>query len=426
MFRDRADAGRRLAELLLPLRAEQPLVLGLPRGGVVVAAEVAKALGATLDLVVVRKLGVPGHEELGMGAIAEGAVEALNRRVMTYAEVTPQPLDRVRRREAKELARRVTVYRTDRPPPDVAGRTVILVDDGLATGYTARAAARAMRRAGAGRIVLAVPVASPDTLRALEEEVDDTVAVVSPYDLHSVGAWYEDFRQTTDQEVLDLLTRGRLAAEEVVITAGPVSLPGRQAVPAAAAGLVVFAHGSGSSRHSPRNLAVAASLERTGFATLLFDLLTPAEAADRANVFDIPLLASRLADAARWAAHQPDLAGLPLGLFGASTGAGAALWAAADPQLAAVAVVSRGGRPDLAGDRLRQVTAPTLLIVGERDPQVMDLNRQAQAQLAGPSELHIVPGAGHLFEEAGALEVVAAEACRWFDHHLRPRARKPD
>jgi putative phosphoribosyl transferase len=181
---------------------------------------------------------------------------------------------------------------------------------------------------------------------------------------------------------------------------------------------VLFAHGSGSSRFSVRNNAVAAELNKAGFATLLLDLLTPDEEGDRRKVFDIPLLAGRLVDATNWIGRQPDLSRLPLGLFGASTGAAAALQTAARLGPAVKAVVSRGGRPDLAGPMLPNVKAPTLLIVGAADDVVLDLNRQALAELACTKEISIIPGATHLFEEPGALDDVARRAAEWFSLHL--------
>ena len=203
------------------------------------------------------------------------------------------------------------------------------------------------------------------------------------------------------------------SSNRTVVVATPTELPGLVAVPAAPGGVVVFAHGSDSSRLSPRNQAVAAELNRAGFITLLFDLLTPDEARDRRNVFDIELLAGRLEAATAWLPDELG-AGLPLGLFGASTGAAAALVAAARLGDQLAAVVSRGGRPDLAGLHLPAVTSPTLLIVGSRDEQVLDLNRQAMAQMECPAELAIVKGATHLFSEPGALEEVSRLACDWF------------
>lgn len=202
------------------------------------------------------------------------------------------------------------------------------------------------------------------------------------------------------------------------ITIGPVDLEGMLALPAASAGIVLFAHGSGSGRFSPRNNFVARALRDAGFGTLLFDLLTEAEAADRRNVFDIPLLAGRLLMATAWAKEDGETAALPIGYFGASTGAAAALVAAASAAWPIAAIVSRGGRPDLAGDALARVTAPTLLIVGGADLVVLDLNRLALAELRCEKHLAIVPSATHLFEEPGTLEAVVDLAANWFTSHL--------
>jgi dienelactone hydrolase len=219
-------------------------------------------------------------------------------------------------------------------------------------------------------------------------------------------------------------------AEPVVIPAGAVRLSGTLTLPPHPLGIVVFVHGSGSSRLSPRNRFVADELVAANLGTLLFDLLTPAEAASRENVFDIPLLAERLRSVTEWLAARPATADLTVGYFGASTGAAAALVAAADARATRPigAVVSRGGRPDLAGDALGRVTAPTLLIVGGLDTAVLELNRAALMQLAGVRQLAIVPRATHLFEEPGALEHAALLATRWFERYLgasAPAAQVP-
>jgi pimeloyl-ACP methyl ester carboxylesterase len=198
----------------------------------------------------------------------------------------------------------------------------------------------------------------------------------------------------------------------------PINLPGTLQIPMDAHAVVAFAHGSGSSRYSPRNVAVADALNSQGIATLLFDLLTSREESNRANVFDIPLLSERLVDAVRWLDQEPLVGHLPLGLFGASTGAAAALVAAARLGDRVGAVVSRGGRPDLAGDALDQIRTPTLLIVGGTDYGVIELNEQALERLRGPKALEIVPGASHLFPEPGALEAVIADAAHWFEIYL--------
>lgn len=207
-------------------------------------------------------------------------------------------------------------------------------------------------------------------------------------------------------------------AEKRIVSVTDKRLEGFLRVPAGATGLVVFVHGAGSSHLSTRNNHVAEELATRGFATLLFDLLTEAEASDRANVFDIGLLSRRTIDAIGWARGRADIGDLPLGLFGSSTGAAAALAAAAERPGEVRAVVSRGGRPDLAGTRLSRVRAPVLLIVGGADHQVLDLNRTAAAQLDCPNTLEIVPGATHLFEEPGALDRVVDLAGDWFEAHL--------
>ncbi len=209
---------------------------------------------------------------------------------------------------------------------------------------------------------------------------------------------------------------------EVRISAGPVKLEGILDIPEGAGGIVLFAHGSGSGRHSPRNRYVARALGEAGLATLLIDLLTPDEEAVDLRTghlrFDIGLLAERLAGATDWLMENPDTQGLRIGYFGASTGAGAALVAAAKRPEAVGAIVSRGGRPDLAGDALTLVEAPTLLIVGGNDVPVIGMNREALAQMREEKRLEIVPGATHLFEEPGALEEVARLAAGWFVRHL--------
>ncbi len=424
-FSDRTDAGRQLAARLGHLEDQDVVVLGLPRGGVPVAAEVADALGAPLDICLVRKLGTPGQPELAMGALGEGGVRVLNERVLRRTGADERDIAAAEEREHAELDQRAGRYRGSRQSIPLEGRTVLVVDDGLATGATALAACRVVRAKGAARIVLAVPVAPRGWTDRLGGEADETVSVHTPELFYAIGQFYRDFTQTPDAEVVACLDRNRAAHGPVVhetdvrIPATGALLAGRLAVPEGAVGIVLFAHGSGSSRHSPRNRAVAAELNRAGLGTLLFDLLTETEAADRAHVFDTPLLAGRLAAATDWLAGRPESDGLPLGYFGASTGAAAALWAAGDPGSPVAAVVSRGGRPDLAGDRLAGVRAPTLLVVGGRDALVLDLNRRAGSLLRCENRLAVVEGATHLFEEPGALEEVAELATSWFTGHFR-------
>jgi len=440
VFADRDDAGRRLAARLGHLRGEPVVVLGLPRGGVPVAFQVARALGAPLDVIVVRKLGVPFQPELGMGAVGEDGVRVINPEIVDWAGVSENVLAAVQAREQAEVDTRAGWYRPVRPREPLDGRMAVVVDDGIATGSTARAACQIARALGAARVVLAVPVAPPGWQARIGADADELACVSTPRGFRAIGQFYARFPQVSDDEVIACLERAavppspaqastvRAAAaadppgreQEVRPEAGVVRLAGYLTVPENAPGIVVFAHGSGSSRHSPRNRYVAGVLNDAGLGTLLFDLLTPEEEADRANVFDIGLLAGRLAEVTRWLRAQPRAARAAVGYFGASTGAAAALWAAAGPGAGIAAVVSRGGRPDLARPRLAAVTAPTLLIVGGRDEVVLDLNQRAQAELRCENGLAVVPGATHLFEEPGTLDAAAGLARDWFLSHLTP------
>jgi putative phosphoribosyl transferase len=427
-FEDREDAGRRLAERLARYRDERPVVFALPRGGVPVGYEISRSLGAPLDVFVARKLGAPGQPEFGIGAVAPGGVRVLNANVVERLGIPADYLEAVTRKETAEVERRLRHFRGGRPEPEVRGRTVILVDDGLATGVTAQAAVEALRRLEPRRLVLAAPVCAAQTAERLGPEVDELVCLTEPPDLGAIGFWYRNFEQTSDEEVIGLLERARREGGEraVEVPAGPVELAGNLCVPEEAGGVVLFAHGSGSGRHSPRNRHVARVLGEAGLATLLIDLLTPdEEEADRESGhlrFDVGLLARRLAGATHWLRQNPDTRDLPVGYFGASTGAGAALIAAAERPREVGAVVSRGGRPDLAGDTLPLVEAPTLLIVGSDDEPVIRMNEEALGRLRAEKRLEIVPGAGHLFEEPGTLEEVARLAAGWFTRHLAPDA----
>lgn len=430
-FRDRVDAGRRLGQRLAELRGQDVVVLGLPRGGVPVASEVAQALDAPLDVIVVRKLGLPFQPEVAMGAIGEGNARVLDARVISLSGVTEADMQAVERRERDLLESRVALYRQGRVRTNLNGRTAIIVDDGIATGSTARVACRIARQLGAARVILAVPVAPTRVLASLTEP-DDVICLVSARNFQAVGYHYSDFSPIADEEVVQLLdaaarrlhrvlaAEGPSVEEEVEIPSGAIGLRGNLHLPARCDAIVVFAHGSGSGRHSPRNRFVASVLQRAGLGTLLLDLLTPAEEVNQENVFDIALLARRLMAATRWLGTREDTSSSRIGYFGASTGAGAALWAAAEPGARIGAIVSRGGRPDLAGPRLSGVRAPTLLIVGSADPQVLALNRQAMARMRAPTWLEIIPGATHLFEEPGTLTQAATLASEWFSQYLLP------
>jgi putative phosphoribosyl transferase len=421
VFTDRLDAGRRLAQSVIASGLTGDLVvLGIPRGGVPVAAQVADELQAPLDVIVVRKLGVPSQPELALGAVGEDRVRVLNEDVMHQASVGPAAVQALSEREWAEVERRATEYRAARPRESLVDRTALVIDDGVATGATARAACQIASEQGARRVVMAVPVAPLGWTRAFRDVADECIALETPTDFLAVGAHYRDFRPTTDEEVMLCLTAeaGSPSSRSVAVPVGNALLAGVISLPAVPKGLIVFAHGSGSSHRSVRNRFVAERLNEAGFATALVDLLTEQEDEDRQLVFDIGFLTGRLLRLTEWLRDQPPLKSLPVGFFGASTGAAAALAAAAVLGHEPFAVVSRGGRPDLALTALPDVTAPTLLIVGGDDTTVLGLNRRALAEFRCPADLLVVPGATHLFAESGALAAAAAAATDWFLGHV--------
>jgi putative phosphoribosyl transferase len=347
IFRNRQHAGQTLAKRLKSISLQNPIVLALPRGGVPVAFEIAKALKAPLDVLIVRKIGAPARPEYGIGAITEGGYYWIDQEAALAVRASETEIEKVITRESLEVERRISEYRGGKPLPHLKGRSVIVVDDGLATGVTARVGCHYLKNQGANQVVLAVPVCSPRTIGFLRSEVDQVICLEEPEFFLAVGHFYKDFIQTSDEEVIELLKKSkewqtetpvnlnqkfesRPRKNEVVISEKEVRLPGTLFIPEKAQGVVIFAHGSGSGRLSPRNQKVSGILNQAGLGTLLFDLLTEDESLNRANVFDIPLLASRLILATQWLKKQNAAKDLPIGYFGASTGGGAALWAAAD------------------------------------------------------------------------------------------------
>ena len=424
-FEDRLSAAHLIAARLARFRGTRPLVLGIPRGGVPMARAIAEALDGDLDVVLVHKIGAPGNPEFAIGSVSESGEVVLGAAAVEIG-ADPEYVQREAAAQVRTLRERRRLFSPVLAPADCADRIVIVVDDGVATGATMHAALTLLRRRGPRRLVAAMAVAPPATVRRLASAADEVVCLHTPEDFRAVGQFFEDFTPVSDDEAVAALrefhgVRGAGAgerAEEAAIPAGGATLPGDLVVPAGARGLVLFAHGSGSSRKSPRNAFVATQLRRRGLATLLMDLLTEEEDLERRNRFDIDLLTQRLLHATQWAAQHRDVGRLPVGYCGASTGAACALRAAASLGDGVRAVVSRGGRPDLAEGDLARVRAPTLLVVGGDDTDVLALNRVALERLRCTKELAVVPGATHLFEEPGALERAAALAADWFARHL--------
>ncbi|GGN93811.1 hypothetical protein GCM10011610_56130 [Nocardia rhizosphaerihabitans] len=431
-FEDRRDAGRRLAARLRTRYDGDVVVVGLHGGGVAVAYEIACDIGAPLEVVVVRTLRVPHQPVHAFGALSEDGTTVIDNREVTRARLTRHEMAQVQRDARHEIDRSSVFLRQIQPRVPLGGRTVVVVADGSATAAAMRAACRDARARGARWVVVALPVAPRSVVAEVSGDADDTICLAPTSSYAAAARSYRRFDQVSDADVAELLRRaaGRSSNpahfaqtpppwdEMVRIPAGDAMLNGHLAVPEHPIGIVLFAHGSGSSRHSARNRFVAEVLNRAGVGTLLLDLLTPDEEGDRARVFDIALLSRRLVAATSWLAGLGPISELPIGYFGASTGAAAALRAAADLRTQVAAVVSRGGRPDLTGSRLAEVVAPTLLIVGGADSAVLALNREALQAMSCDVELTVVPGATHLFAEPGALERVAELARDWFVERL--------
>lgn len=419
-FRDREDAANRLAAALAHYRTARPVVLAIPRGGVPIGRLVADQLHGDLDVILVRKLRSPGNPELALGAIDERGRMILDDNAVSRAGATRDYLNREAEQQLALIRERRQRYTGGHVGVAIAGRTVIVVDDGLATGATMLAALRAARALQPARLICAVPVAAQDSLTQVASTADEVVCLASPTPFGSVGRYYQEFNEVSDASVAEALQTSDhpsskpVVSHPTIIRADHVELYGDYAPSLEPHGIVVFAHGSWSSRLSVRNRFVADEMNRKGFSTLTFDLLTPQEDRSRATRFNIPLLAERLQAALDWARQVSEPRNLPIALFGASTGAAAALAVAAARPNDVSAVISRGGRTDLVGRPiLARVRVPTLMIVGGADSEVLLLNEAAKATMGAHAELSVVPGATHLFEEAGALEQVASLATEW-------------
>jgi len=428
-FLDRRDAGIQLGVACQHLLGEQPTVLGLVRGGIPVAFEVARALGAPLDALGVRKIGMPSQPELALGAVSEEDALFIDPDMQVRAGVTNASVQRFVTEARLALRERMGVIRNAVPVLPVRGRTVVVVDDGIATGATMVAALQCLRSRDVGRIVLATPVAPPEALDRCRGLVDEIVCLLRPESFGAVGYWYDDFSTTTDSEVVRLLrlqrsaapsqvarTVGRTIVEQDVTVPieGPLSLQGELVLPDHARALIVFAHGAGSNRLSPRNKFVADRLAPLGFASLRLDLLSADEMLEREKGFAFPLLATRVRAALDWAMHEPALAELPIVLYGASTGAAVALLVAASDRRVR-AVISRGGRGDLVPNVLDQIHVPCLFLIGSRDDVVRELSDPVIRRLGPRASLRVIPGAGHLFEEPNALVAVCDQSAAFLD-----------
>jgi putative phosphoribosyl transferase len=432
LFVDRSDAGRRLAGMLEFLRGRDVVILALPRGGVPVAYEVAVALDAPLDVLVVRKLGLPQNPEVAMGAIGEGGTRVLDQDIVQLARVSPDELDQVERMERDELGSRVLRFREGRRRLDLQGRTVLIIDDGLATGSTAKVACIVARQLGATRIIVAAPVASPEAAKRILNDADLFVCLETPSPFRAVGAHYIDFGQTDDSEVVLLLdAAARLAGRAKHLVSRPdtdadidlavdsVGLRGELHLPEVVENLVVIARGAAGDASDSSGRFAAAVMNEVGIGTVLVDLVTPMERAV-GMVPDNFILARRLVLVTEKLQRRPEFKGVPLGYFDAGAGASVLLGAAANEGGSVSAVVTFAPRLDDAGAWVSEVQAPTLMLYGRLDEELLERNRKSANRMRCPHlQVMVETDVGAADSPAAAVAMCVAEHARdWFVRYL--------
>jgi predicted phosphoribosyltransferase/dienelactone hydrolase len=432
-FRDRVDAGRKLAEALVPIVKPPCVIAGIPRGGVATAMPIIERFHLPLTVVYARKLTAPVAPEFAFGAIDEDGQAIVDARSVSMLGLAPLDVARAKERVSKEIRRRMTIYGVPALAHYLPGTAVVLVDDGLATGLTMRAALEYARRYGAREIIVAVPCASESAAKEFELAADRFVSLVVDPDFRAVGQYYDDFSPVTDDEVIAMLTAASRAAaapkpgtggggdERIVFnTARGFVLAGRLVRPASPGPhpVVVFAHGWGSGKDSPRNVAVAEALRHQGLAAFLFDFTghgdsegTPGDSTSEQQVTDLTAAIDTLEKVA-------DVDGRRLGVVGASSGAAVAVLAAArDARIRALALRS----PNLTGAEasVAGVRAPTLLVVGEHDAPIRAALDPLLGRFGGPRVLEIVAGGDHLFADPAARARATAATVAWFTDHLK-------
>jgi predicted phosphoribosyltransferase/dienelactone hydrolase len=431
-FRDRSDAGRKLAESLVPIVKPPCVVAGIPRGGVAVALPIVERFHLPLTVVYARKLTAPAAPEFAFGAIDEDGHTIVQAASVALLGLSPAEVDEAKARVSKEIRRRMATYRVpalERYLPDAA---VVLVDDGLATGLTMRSALEYARRHGAREVIVAVPCASTSAAREFERAADRFVSLLVDPDFMAVGEYYLDFSPVTDDEVIAMLAgaAGPVGREPEPATAGDLrmrfkssrgfALAGTLLVPETAGPhpAVVFAHGWGSSKDSPRNRAAAEALRPLGIAAFLFDFTGHGESEGTEEDSTLEQQVGDLAAALDALGGVDEIDGHRLGVVGASSGAAVAvIGAARDARIRALALRS----PNLTGaeDAVSRVTVPALLVVGEHDEPIRAAVAPLVARFGGPRELEIVPGGDHLFDDPAAREHATAAIAAWFRRQLK-------
>ncbi|HLG11577.1 MAG TPA: alpha/beta fold hydrolase [Dehalococcoidia bacterium] len=418
-FRDRKDAGEQLAAVLKQKGYVDAVVLGIPRGGLPVATEVARAVGGILAVVVARKLGAPGNPELAIGATTASGITYINEGVARAVGASQAYIDAEKLRQVLEAQRREELFDGHRRP-GLKDRTVIVVDDGVATGATAIAAIRATKAEGAKRVVIAVPVGPPEMIELLGKEADEVVCLESDPGFWAVGQYYDNFDQVSDQDVRALLNAYAAPppapdSTHVTIKRNQINLAGILTTPAGAGPfpLVIFVHGLGSGKDSPRNVTIAAHIVDSGIATLLFDLSGHGESLPDPHD-GLGAYVADLQAAFAWATVAPQVKNDAIGIAGSSLGATIAVKALIEGHVKPRTMVLRA--PPVEPEDFRRIDVPSLVLIGSLDPLRSDVEWGATPcpQLT----LSVVQGASHLFEEPGTLEQALRLTVGWFVQHL--------
>jgi predicted phosphoribosyltransferase/dienelactone hydrolase len=429
IFRDREEAGRALAARLVPLISPPCVVAAIPRGGVAVALPIVERLGVPLTVVYARKLTAPFAPEFAFGALDEDGEAIADRTSIAVLGLSPDDIEKAKVRVGGEIRRRMALYRVPPLAHYLPGAAVVLVDDGLATGLTMRAALLYARRHGAAGITVAAPCASAQAAERFRREADHFVSLTVDVDFRAVGEYYADFSPVSDEDVVLMLARSR----EHGASSGPRDsglrvvfknsrgheLAGVLLVPAGRGPhpVVVFAHGWGSGKDSPRNRATAEALREAGVAAFLFDFTGHGESGGTMEESTQAQQVDDLGAALGLLESLDEVDAGRMGVVGASSGAAVALLRAqADPRIRALAL--RSANPEGAAATAPRVTAPTLLVVGERDEPLRGVNQELLGVLGGPRRLEVVPGGDHLFADPAALGRAITLMVAWFGKHL--------
>ena len=425
VLKNRQEAGRVLAQKIKSVLSSvsDAMVVALPPGGVPIAFEISEEFSIPLCVLAASKIRAPSRPDLIIGAITEEGHHHIDDFSSRLIGTSRDKLEQTLAREKLAIESKVRRYRPGEVLPDLKNKTIILVDDGPTSNMTARVVASYLRFKEVRQIVLAVPVCAKQSVAELTADFDHVISLYHPGPFFSMRDYFLDFRDISDEEVQYLLSKSRkkkfantekaFSRKVLIPVEGSIELQATLSIPTYAKGIVLFAHPNSSKRFEYRNNMIAEELNRIGIATLLFDSLTDDESLERANVFDIPFLASRLAFATKWVRLHRMTRELSIGFLSEGSGAAAALWASTYLGADVSSIVSRGGRPDLAQVRLTRVNTPTLLIVGDQDTEIIEINKNCLRTLSS-GKLILIPGASHLFDEPNTIEEVSREASLWF------------